>query len=436
MNAHTYLFALVDGGGTVPPELGAARRLVERGHRVTVLAEDSMAADVEASGATFVRWTAAPNRASRRPEDDPYRDWECTNPLELFGRLLDSQFAGPAADYARDMSDAIDDVQPDLAVCSFFAIGAMVAAQARGVPFDVPFPNTYLLPADGMPPIGLGLRPAHGPLTRFRDRVVRRLTLRQWDKGVPMLNSVRASYGLPPVRQFFDQVHLARKHLVLSSAEFDFPAQLPSHVRYVGAVLDDPAWTRSAPWTPPPGDAPLVLVALSSTFQDQVDCLQRVIDALAELPVRGYVTTGPAVEPGAVHAPDNVTVVEAAPHSQVLQHASVVITHAGHGTVCRALAAGVPVLALPHGRDQADNAVRVTTRGAGITLSRKAKTTKIADATQRLLDDSGYAEAAARLGTIIRRDAEAGTLVAELEDGTPFRHLATDGEHLITPTAS
>ena len=38
----SYLFALVDGGGTVPPELGVAQRLVDRGHDVTVLAEDSM----------------------------------------------------------------------------------------------------------------------------------------------------------------------------------------------------------------------------------------------------------------------------------------------------------------------------------------------------------------------------------------------------------
>ena len=47
----TYLFALTDGGGTVPPEVGAARRLVERGHRARVLAEDSMAPEVRATGA-------------------------------------------------------------------------------------------------------------------------------------------------------------------------------------------------------------------------------------------------------------------------------------------------------------------------------------------------------------------------------------------------
>ena len=59
-----YLFALVDGGGTVPPELGIVRRLVERGHDVVVLAEDSMRTDVDVSGATFRPWTTAPNRAA------------------------------------------------------------------------------------------------------------------------------------------------------------------------------------------------------------------------------------------------------------------------------------------------------------------------------------------------------------------------------------
>ena len=32
------------------------------------------------------------------------------------------------------------------------------------------------------------------------------------------------------------------------------------------------------------------------------------------------------------------------------------MTHGGHGTVVRALAAGVSLVVLPHGRDQADNA--------------------------------------------------------------------------------
>jgi UDP:flavonoid glycosyltransferase YjiC (YdhE family) len=63
----SYLFALVDGGGTVPPELGAARRLVERGHRVDVLADDSMNDEVHAAGAIFRPWEQAIDRPRPRP---------------------------------------------------------------------------------------------------------------------------------------------------------------------------------------------------------------------------------------------------------------------------------------------------------------------------------------------------------------------------------
>ena len=292
-----YLFALVDGGGTVPPELGAVRRLVDRGHHVTVLGEDSMVADVHASGAVFRPWTEAPNRASRLADDDPYRDWECKTPMALFARVLDRQFVGPAPSYAADVTAAIGEDRPDLVVCSLFALGAMVAAEAADIPFDVLLPNMYLLPTAGMPPIGVGLRPAKGRLGRSRDRLITNVLERQWRKGLAPMNELRADHGLAPLGSFWDQVHHAHRELVLTSPAFDFPAELRPNVRYVGAVLDDPAWAATADWEEPPGDDPLVLVALSSTFQDHAACLQRIVDGLAGLPVRGLVTTGPALDP-------------------------------------------------------------------------------------------------------------------------------------------
>ena len=412
----SYLVALVDGGGTVPPELGVVRRLVERGHDVTVLGEDSMRDDVRVTGATFRPWAEAPNRPSRRPEDDPYRDWECKNPFALFARMMERQFVGPTPAYAADVTAAIGAHRPDLVVCSFFAYGAMIAAEAAGVPFDVLLPNAYLLPTPGMPPVGLGLRPAKGPAGRLRDRVIGGLTVRQWDRALPEINAFRSSLGLGPLDHFFDQAHRARRQLVLTSPAFDFPAQLPDNVRYVGAVLDDPAWAVDGSWSPPPGDDPLVLVALSSTFQDHAACLQRIADALGTLPVRGLVTTGPALDPAAVQPPPNVTVVAAAPHSQVLREAAAVVTHGGHGTVIRALAADVPMLVLPHGRDQADNGTRVTTRGAGLVLKRTSSPERIATAVRRLLDEPSFRARAADLGAPIRSDATSGALVAELED--------------------
>jgi UDP:flavonoid glycosyltransferase YjiC (YdhE family) len=117
-----------------------------------------------------------------------------------------------------------------------------------------------------------------------------------------------------------------------------------------------------------------------------------------------------------------VTVQQSAPHSIVLQHASAVVTHGGHGTVARALAAGVPVVALPHGRDQADNAVRVEARGAGIAIKKSASPARIARAVADLLGDDAHAAAAARLGEALRHDAASGLLLRELES------VGTDGE--------
>jgi MGT family glycosyltransferase len=236
---------------------------------------------------------------------------------------------------------------------------------------------------------------------------------RLWDKGLDRLNALRTGRGLPPLAHLWDQVHRADRELVMTSAAFDFPATLPERARYVGPVLDDPVWT--APWTPPAGEGPLVLVALSSTFQDQAGCLQRIVDALAGLPVRAVVTTGPALDPAALAPAPNVSIVESAPHSQVLAEAAAVVTHGGHGTVVKSLAAGVPLVVMHHGRDQADNAVRVTARGAGVAVKRSADAGTIAAAVRRLLDDPSYRAGAARLGDALRRDAGSGELIVELE---------------------
>ena len=100
----------------------------------------------------------------------------------------------------------------------------------------------------------------------------------------------------------------------------------------------------------------------------------------------------------------------------MLEAAAAVVTHGGHGTVVRALAAGVPALVLPHGRDQADNAARLTSRGAGLKLKNGASPKAIASAVRRLLAEPKFRTDAERLGETIRRDAASGAAVAELED--------------------
>jgi UDP:flavonoid glycosyltransferase YjiC (YdhE family) len=47
---------------------------------------------------------------------------------------------------------------------------------------------------------------------------------------------------------------------------------------------------------------------------------------------------------------------------------ALVICHAGHGTMARALACGCPVLAVPHVGDMAENAARADWAGVGVRL--------------------------------------------------------------------
>ena len=69
------------------------------------------------------------------------------------------------------------------------------------------------------------------------------------------------------------------------------------------------------------------------------DLLQRAASALGRLPVHALMTTGPAADPAVIRVPQNVTVRRWARHADVLPHCSAVITHGGHGTVIKALAA-------------------------------------------------------------------------------------------------
>lgn len=108
--------------------------------------------------------------------------------------------------------------------------------------------------------------------------------------------------------------------------------------------------------------------------------------------------------------------LRSAPHSEVLREAALVVTHGGHGTTIKTLAAGVPLLCLPQGRDQYDVAARVVHAGAGLRLDQSAPREAIAAAAQQLLTDDAFRRAARRLAERIRDEVAADRAVAEIEE--------------------
>ena len=97
-------------------------------------------------------------------------------------------------------------------------------------------------------------------------------------------------------------------------------------------------------------------------------------------------------------APANAVVVDWLSYSQAMDAADLVICHGGHGTVARALAAGVPVLCCPAVGDMAENGARVAWSGAGLMLPWRLlgrRTLRLA--TRRLLGDPGFAARATEM---------------------------------------
>ncbi|MBX3220099.1 MAG: glycosyltransferase family 1 protein [Labilithrix sp.] len=413
----TFLFAMVEGGGNVPAQMSIARRLAGRGHRVHVLGDPSIAIEAERAGCSFSTYTRAPRHDMRDPSKDLVRDWEASSPMAQLRRIGERLMFGPSEAYARDLLDAIDAVGPDALAIDCLPFGLIVGAEKSGLPAALLFHYPYCAPVEGVTPFGLGLRPARGPLGRLRDRFLVAVLKRMFRFGLEPVNASRRSLGMPALREVFDQFHALQRSLVLTSAAYDFvPPALPYDVRYVGAQLDDPAWV--APYAPPwPDDdtAPLVLVSLGSTFQNQGPTLRRIVEALGQLPVRALVTLGEQSYDDGLAPPTNVVVVGSAPHAAVLPRASAVIAHGGHGTVMKALSHGVPLVCIPFGRDQKDNGARVEVAGAGLSVSPKASSRRIREALRRVLEEAQFRQGARRMQATIARETERDLAIAELE---------------------
>jgi MGT family glycosyltransferase len=407
-----FLMTTWEGSGTTAPLMSVARALVERGHTLRVLADPTLREEIEAVGARHLSWTRAPHRTTRSPEADFIRDW-AADPAEEFARIRDRLAVGPAAAFAADVREELERHRPAALLSELLLFGPLVAAEAVGVPSIVLNPTINVVPAPGVPPFGAGLMPARTESERREhDELSARVTT-AWDEALPALNAARADQGLAPLEHVLDQGRSAARVLVLTSRAFDFIGPLPPVVKHVGPRLDDPLWAQE--WTPPVGDEPLILVALSAGFQGQEELLRRIVVALAALPVRAIVTTGHGIDPAAVPAPENVDVVRAAPHREVLREAQLVVTHCGHGTTVKALAAGVPIVGLPMGRDQLDIAARLVHAGAGVRLDQSATPTEIAAAIRDVLADDSYRDAAERIARVIEDETATDLAVGEIE---------------------
>ena len=411
----SFLFTLWAGGGNVPPQLTLARRLTARGHEVRMLAPAVLRTKVEAAGVIYEPYHRTPEHDEAVPERSLLRDFDARTPVGALTASRDRLLVGLAGPVAADVGAILEREVVDVVAPDWMLMGALYAAEHAGVPAAPLVHSVFSLPVEGMPAFGFGWMPATGRLGRVRDAIGRQAFERMLAAPILQpLNEVRARLGLRPLDWAFASLFAAARVLVLTSEAFDYQADFPANVQYVGPQLEEPEW--QSPWELPwPDDdaRPLVVVGLSTTYQAHERLLHSTVRAVADLPVRALVTTGAGIAPPTVAG--NVHVESYVPHARVLPHADVVVTHAGHGTTIAALAHGVPVVCLPIGRDQPDIAARVAWHGAGV-RPRGARTPKrIAAAIARVLGDDAYRRSAERLAAAIAQETNRQRGVEALE---------------------
>jgi MGT family glycosyltransferase len=266
------------------------------------------------------------------------------------------------------------------------------------------------------PPLFSGLSPLDGRLGAARDRLLNRIATRLLANGLPLVNKARAEQSLPPLCAWSEQLLGIREICMLTTPELDFSSRgaLPANVRYVGPAFEHHDHEWRSPW-PETNTDPLVVASFSTSYMDQQALAQRVLDALAELPVRALLTAGPALETRGLRIPANAQVVDYIPHRAVFPHAALVITHAGWQTVNAALADGVPLVCVPDQRDQPDNAARVVACGAGVRVSKRAAPAKLRRVIAAALANSELTRRALAMSHVLARSDGAVAVTDRLE---------------------
>lgn len=303
-----------------------------------------------------------------------------------------SSFFGTAKEVTAEAMSAIKEEPTDVLMVDCVLPTAVIAAEAMAIPAVMIQHFPEYLPGPNRPPGVMGIVPGKGIPGHFRDRLLTKLFNAFINKYSKLINEVRASHELSPINNMTDLFFNSDLRLVTTLKSFDFPIEpMPENFYYTGPILSDPDWVE--PWSNPwseDDERPLVVISLSTTYQNQGPTIQAALIALRDMDVRGLVTLGPAIDEERFDVPENVVVVKSAPHSQIFPMADLVITHAGHGTIMRSLQHGVPLICLPMGRDQDDNAVKIAYHGCGLKLKPGSGSVKIKKAIQKILMDKRF----------------------------------------------
>ena len=242
--------------------------------------------------------------------------------------------------------------------------------------------------------------------------------------GVPlysMLNKYRAANGLHMHGRDTLQ-RVGNIQLTQIPSFVDFPrTKLPNHFFY------------TSPWHKPKRDVdipfpwhrlndkkmPIVYASLGSVQTGLQSLYLAMAEACANLDVQLVMSLGRkgACLPADYDLPSNAIVVDFCPQLELLQRASVVLTHAGLNTALEALACGLPIVTIPLCNDQPGIAARLVNLGVAQAVPPGRVTANpeiLQQAIETVLENPTYRSAASRYQRMLRDHCPTLAQTAEL----------------------
>jgi UDP:flavonoid glycosyltransferase YjiC (YdhE family) len=329
------------------PMIALGRALVARGHEVTLQTWARWREPVEAEGlrfATAPEYHVFPNS----PE-----------PLAFYEAVVHA---------TRDTAPLVRELRPEVVVADILTLAPALAAELEGIPWATLIPHVHPHPEPNAPIYSIGARLPRTELGRAFWRRAGQPVEHGLERGRRDLNDVRTRLGLPEIAHVHGGTS-RRLALVATFPQLEYPrARWPVHVHVVGPLLWEPP---AAAVELPPGDDPLVLVAPSTSKDPGHRLLGAALRGLANAPVRVLATWNRRLPSRPLPVPANARLVEWVSYADTMPQCDVVLCHAGHGTLVRALASGCTVVACPVAGDMNENAARLDWFGAGVRLPRR-----------------------------------------------------------------
>ncbi|HET6732074.1 nucleotide disphospho-sugar-binding domain-containing protein [Mycobacterium sp.] len=421
------LIASLSPLGHIGPLLNVAQGLVDRGDRVTVLTSAAHAAKIRAIGALPKAIPAEADFDMTRLDIDlPGR--ADTSGIKRVNFDIVRLFVQPMPYQAQALSQLMAQTQFDAVIvdAGFFGILPFLLGDRAARPPVLSYTTTPLMISSrDTAPSGLGMAPSSSALGRLRNGALsvfsQKVLLRESQKAANYLLNRLNSRPLPMF--LLDAGLLADRYIAPTVPEFDYPrSDLPSNVRYVGAVHPTPSrgFRRPPWWSQLDGDRPVVHVTQGTIDNADLGRLvEPTIEALGGEDVIVVATTGGRpLSQLRLPLPTNTFVAEYIPHDVLLPKIDVMVTNGGYGAVQRALAAGVPLVVAGNTEDKPEVAARVAWTGAGINLKTGTPTAgAIRAAVRKVLNDGRYLRGARDLeAAFARRNgvAEIAALVDEV----------------------